>query len=217
MKKLAIVVAAGLFMQSVGVLVVCARTFEVHPGAVANEMTLEVVNGYDRTIPAAVVKVVEKPSWMSFASLADTVFEALEPGESALVHFRFEVSPKARPDLVGEIKLIVNSAGGREQHSLRIKTTLPSRVVLHQSRPNPFSATTAILYMLPGRCDVSLKVYDLAGRVVSTLVNTMQDRGAYTIEWRGTNDEGRPLPSGAYFYRLTAGDFEQTKKIILIR
>lgn len=141
LNRFATICVVGILGQSFGVLAAFARTVEVHPGSPNNEVTVEVVNGYDRTIPAAVVKVVEQPSWMSFASLADTVFEALEPGESALVHFRFEVSPKARPDLVGDIKLVVNSAGGREQHSLRIKTTLPSRVVLHQSRPNPFSAT----------------------------------------------------------------------------
>ncbi|TET44935.1 hypothetical protein E3J62_09010 [candidate division TA06 bacterium] len=63
MKKLGIVLAACLFMQSASVLVVCGRTFEVHPGSPENGVTVEVVNGYVRTIPAAVVKVVEQPSW----------------------------------------------------------------------------------------------------------------------------------------------------------
>ena len=99
---------------------------------------------------------------------------------------------------------------------------LPSQFKLEQNYPNPFNPTTRIKYSIPtssplakGRTEegfVSLKVYDVLGREVTTLVNKKQSPGNYTIEFNAAN-----LPSGLYFYKLTAGEFSQTKKMILMK
>jgi len=81
---------------------------------------------------------------------------------------------------------------------------------LLQNYPNPFNPATHIRYALRQRAPVSLKVYDLAGREVATLVEGTQDEGSYTVEWNA-----RTFPSGAYFYRLSAGNYSDTKKLIL--
>ncbi|MCH7762075.1 S8 family peptidase, partial [candidate division TA06 bacterium] len=88
---------------------------------------------------------------------------------------------------------------------------------LFQNHPNPFHSTTLIHYALPKvssqeKTHVRLAVYDITGRLVETLVNQVQEPGVYKVEW-----EGKDQPSGIYFYRLKAGDFSATRKIVVLR
>jgi hypothetical protein len=89
---------------------------------------------------------------------------------------------------------------------------IPTEYLLYQNYPNPFNPTTRINYSLPENCYVSLKVYDVLGKEIATLVEKEQTQGYYTINFDGSN-----FPSGIYFYRLTAGKFLGTKKLILIK
>ncbi len=97
------------------------------------------------------------------------------------------------------------------------KTVYPfvTQFALEQNYPNPFNPSTVIGYRVEGMGDrvwVTLKVYDILGREVATLVNEVKQPGAYTVPFEGSN-----LASGVYFYRLSAGNFVQTKKLILLR
>ncbi len=83
---------------------------------------------------------------------------------------------------------------------------------LEQNYPNPFNPTTNITYILPKNERVSLKVYDILGREVATLVNEVKAAGAYTVPFNASN-----LASGVYFYKLQAGAFTQTKKMMLVK
>ncbi len=83
---------------------------------------------------------------------------------------------------------------------------------LAQNYPNPFNPTTTIGYDLPSASQVSLKVYDVVGREVATLVNEAQAAGEHTATFNGAN-----LASGIYFYRLQAGNFVQTRKMLLVK
>ncbi|MBI4430076.1 MAG: T9SS type A sorting domain-containing protein [Ignavibacteriales bacterium] len=83
---------------------------------------------------------------------------------------------------------------------------------LHQNFPNPFNPRTTITYVIPTSQFVSLQVYDLLGQTVATIVAANQQAGAHSVEF----DASR-LPSGIYFYRLSAGDFTQTKKFVVLR
>jgi hypothetical protein len=98
-------------------------------------------------------------------------------------------------------------------------TTLPpaAGVVLHQNFPNPFNPVTTIRFDLPRTADVSLKVYNVNGELVSILIDRRMERGRGEFVWNATDDAGRPVSSGVYFYRLTAGDFVRTKKMVLLR
>ncbi len=96
--------------------------------------------------------------------------------------------------------------------------TLPNAFVLHQNYPNPFNPETAIRYQIPGdRLHVVLTIYDVMGKIVKTLVDIEQPAGDYTIHWDGKDIDGRPVASGAYLYKLTAGEFMQTKRMMLVR
>lgn len=95
---------------------------------------------------------------------------------------------------------------------------LPSAYVLSQNYPNPFNPTTTISYVLPEAVDVDLIVFDITGREVTRLVdNRKHTAGRYDIMWNGLNADGEKLASGMYFYRIIAGDFQQTNKMLMLK
>jgi subtilisin family serine protease len=93
-----------------------------------------------------------------------------------------------------------------------ININLPAAFALHQNYPNPFNPSTFIQYYLPKTCHVTLKMFDILGREVATLVDEQKPAGAYQVTF-----DGRSLSSGIYFYRLQAGSFTETKKLVLLK
>ncbi len=91
-------------------------------------------------------------------------------------------------------------------------TSLPTEFVLFQNYPNPFNPSTVISYQLPVASHISLKLYDVLGKEIATLVNEEKLPGNYKVDFDASN-----LASGVYFYRLQAGDFVSTKKLMLIK
>lgn len=89
---------------------------------------------------------------------------------------------------------------------------IPTKFVLSQNYPNPFNPSTTIRYNLPKEAMVSIKVYDMLGREMKTLIKEYKSAGSYNVEFNASN-----LTSGIYFYRLTAGDFTQVKKLVLMK
>jgi serine protease len=90
--------------------------------------------------------------------------------------------------------------------------SVPLRYALMQNYPNPFNPTTAISYQLSAFSPVTLKVFDVLGREVATLVNEVRQPGVYTVRWDASS-----FPSGVYFYHLEAGDFRATRKLMLVK
>jgi len=93
----------------------------------------------------------------------------------------------------------------------------PYKINLHQNYPNPFNPTTLIRYDLPVNEHVSINIYDLTGKRVKSLVNTNQDAGYRSINWNATSDLGQPVSAGMYIYTIQAGEFRQTKKMVLLK
>jgi hypothetical protein len=89
---------------------------------------------------------------------------------------------------------------------------VPTEFKLSQNYPNPFNPSTSIQYSVPSTQYVSLKVYDMLGRELRTLVSDVKPPGSYTAEW-----DARGVASGVYFYRIEAGAFRETRKLILLR
>ncbi len=94
---------------------------------------------------------------------------------------------------------------------------LPKTFSLSQNYPNPFNPVTVIKYALPKDCYVKLTIYNILGQMVATLVNRKQVAGYKSISWDSRNQSGNEVASGIYFYRLRAGDFVKTRKMILLR
>jgi hypothetical protein len=94
---------------------------------------------------------------------------------------------------------------------------LPDATFLAQNFPNPFNPITNIGFGIKESGHISIRIYDAAGRLVTTLVDESKPAGRYTTEWNGQNTDGSSAASGVYFYRLTSKEFEETKKMILLR
>lgn len=144
----------------------------------------------------------------------------IPPGVTDVYHFDFERQNNneiygyavARNGTV--IKLldsIIIITGNFSKHS-----ETPDEFKLEQNYPNPFNPVTKITYSIPrslnGKVNVNLNIYNILGEIVSTLVNQEQPAGEYEVEFNGAE-----LSSGVYYYRITAGDFTDTKKLILLK
>jgi len=94
---------------------------------------------------------------------------------------------------------------------------LPEVFSLHQNYPNPFNPVTTLRYDLPENSLVNVTVYDMLGRQVKTLINQTQDAGYKSLIWDATNDYGKPVSAGIYLYQIQAGEYIQTKKMVLLK
>ena len=88
---------------------------------------------------------------------------------------------------------------------------------LHPAYPNPFNPVTTLRYQLPEDAMVNITIYDMMGRQVRTLVSSQQSTGYKSVQWNGTNDAGSPVSAGLYLYRIQAGEFRQTRKMVLLK
>jgi len=94
---------------------------------------------------------------------------------------------------------------------------LPEVFSLHQNYPNPFNPVTKLRYDLPENGHVNITIYDMLGREVKTLINQAQDAGYRSLIWDATNDYGKPVSAGIYLYQIQAGEYMQTKKMVLLK
>lgn len=94
---------------------------------------------------------------------------------------------------------------------------LPEDFWLGPNYPNPFNPTTVIDYSLPTQSHVTVEVFNIVGSIVRVLVDEVQSAGVHTTLWDGTDQEGRPVASGVYFYRLQADEYSQTRRMLLLK
>ena len=94
---------------------------------------------------------------------------------------------------------------------------IPDKYSIDQNYPNPFNPITNISFNLPVNSDVSLVIYNVLGQKIKTLVKGQRDAGDYTVTWDATNETGSKVSSGIYFYQITSGSFNQTRKMVLIK
>jgi len=94
---------------------------------------------------------------------------------------------------------------------------LPISHKIFNNYPNPFNPVTTLRYDLPEIAMVNITIYDVMGRVVNNLVSSQQTAGYKSVQWNATNIQGQPVSAGVYLYSIEAGDFRQTKKMILLK
>jgi hypothetical protein len=104
-----------------------------------------------------------------------------------------------------------------ETFTLERKAIIPIVYTLHQNYPNPFNPITSLRYDLPEQAQVTLTVYDLMGREITQLVNITQKAGYRSVQWNATNSFGKPVSAGVYLYQIRAGEFVQTRKMVLLK
>ena len=98
-----------------------------------------------------------------------------------------------------------------------VNLIIPSQYTVYQNYPNPFNPVTTLRYDLPENGLVNITIYDMLGREVKTLINQTQDAGYRSIIWDATNDYGKPVSAGIYLYQIQAGEYMQTKKMVLLK
>lgn len=94
----------------------------------------------------------------------------------------------------------------------------PASFRLAQNHPNPFNPSTRIQYDLPAKCQVSLRIFNLSGKLIRPLRDEVtEEAGSRDVVWDGTNSHGSGVSAGVYLYRLQAGRFVETKRMALVR
>jgi len=94
---------------------------------------------------------------------------------------------------------------------------IPKNFYLFQNFPNPFNPQTIIRYNIPRNTFVSLTIYDLMGRIIAQPINAFQSQGKKFIKWDATNNHGESVSAGVYLYRVEAGDYISTRKMVLLK
>ncbi|RPI17435.1 MAG: T9SS C-terminal target domain-containing protein [Ignavibacteriae bacterium] len=112
----------------------------------------------------------------------------------------------------GGIVLYTTNGGGIMVNAKKIGHEIPKEFSLMQNYPNPFNPVTNIKYHLPNNSDVKIIIYDISGKEIEVLINDKQNAGIYEVEWNAGN-----YSSGVYFYKISAGNYVESKKMVLIK
>jgi len=146
----------------------------------------------------------------------DTVWQAINEGlpDTAFAHYVYSILTDSKNIYIGTassgvwkrpLSEVITSVN-------QIKNNIPDKFELYQNYPNPFNPSTTINYSVSNSGIVTIKIYDILGREVATLVNEEKMPGNYTVNFNGTN-----LSSGVYFYKMETRSFIQTKKLLLLK
>jgi len=187
--------------------------YEVTPGTKSNEIKLTIAN-ISETNPAANVEVnlSKKSSSLNFSRESETI-DMIEANAVAKASFTFDVNRNAQINRKDTVEFMITSSDGIMMTKQFIFSyTGPKEFKLEQNFPNPFNPTTKIQYQLPQDAKVTLKVYDILGSEVATLVNEEQEAGYKEIQFNGSN-----IASGMYVYRLQASNYISTKKMMVVK
>ena len=151
---------------------------------------------------------------------SEQTIDIINPGEEREVIFTFDVNRNASINKKDTIEFMIFDASGiMMMKQFIFSYTGPKEFKLEQNYPNPFNPTTTIQYQIPaspnpskGGALVTLKVYDILGSEVKSLVNEEQQTGYYEVQFNAAN-----FASGMYVYRLIAGSFVSVKKMLMIK
>jgi len=187
--------------------------YEITPGTKGNEIKLTVANVSEETSAQNVsVVLTKKSSSLSFSKEEETI-EMIEAKAEAKASFTFDIDRTASITNRDTVEFRISDENGL----MMIKSFIfnyigPKEFKLEQNFPNPFNPTTTIQYQLPQDARVTLKVYDILGSEVATLVNEEQQAGYREVQFNGIS-----YASGMYVYRLQAGDYVSIKKMLMIK
>tara|TARA_Y100001970_G_scaffold132080_1_gene162899 strand:- start:2302 stop:3300 length:999 start_codon:yes stop_codon:yes gene_type:complete len=159
----------------------------------------------------------------SYEILSDTLYLAKTYNSCEVAHYECDQHLDMMSSLFGiedlqqalneEIRTYINT----NPLFVNDNNILPNNIILKQNYPNPFNPVTTLQYDLPEDGLVNITVYDILGNVVNTLVNANQSSGYKSVQWDATNNQGQPVSAGVYLYKIQAGDFVDTKKMILLK
>jgi hypothetical protein len=177
-------------------------------GSATIEMCYDPANEDDDTNPA----VIKFDTLNSLGNRVATVLSGFS------VHNIRDDRPQGIPDLADHLwDILTYVPGGLLPEPVTVTPDLQYVNDLSQNFPNPFNPSTTIKYSIKERGHVSLKIYNVAGQLVRTLASREMKPGAHKETWNGVSNAGTPVSSGVYFYKLTAKDYSETKKMVMLK
>jgi hypothetical protein len=153
------------------------------------------------------------PAAKTFSGFAEADPLVLRNGD--LLEVSFAVGPPVESDMTRDY--IIRAVGRYQPDYAVYPHLLPKQFQLHRNYPNPFNPLTIVSYDIPVAAHVKLEIYNVLGQRVTILVDETQQAGRYQVEWNSRDHSGSPVASGVYFYRLTANDFVESRKMVLLR
>ena len=138
----------------------------------------------------------------------------LKKGKSYVTVFRDDILPYTGLAEVGGSGAAFGKNDGKPTN---LTPQLPNSFALRQNFPNPFNGGTRIAFDLPQNAHVSLKIYNIASQLISTLIDQNYGIGKHTIHWDDTDQNGLNVPGGTYFYKIRTNDFSSIKKMTLLK
>ncbi|HRN26606.1 MAG: T9SS type A sorting domain-containing protein [Ignavibacteriaceae bacterium] len=190
--------------------------YELVPGTKGNEITLQLSNvSGSESANNVEVKVIKSSNHLNFIESSKAI-DKIETSAEKEIIFLFDVNYNTNVNTADTLEfLITDNKKIYLTKSFVFNYTKPKDYSLEQNFPNPFNPSTKIRYTVPdlgSNPEVILKIYDILGKEIATLVNEKQAPGYKEIDFNGSN-----LASGVYIYRLSAGDFVSIKKMMLIK
>jgi len=185
-----------------------------------NTIAISIVNNWNNDLADVTVLVGRDklPSWLSFQSTpqAVDVRSGAKGHEKLYMNFGVIGAPFGAETLVPFT--LVDASGNTWNYtaSVRVSAGTPLQYALHANYPNPFNPSTTICYSLIDAQHTKLTVFNAIGQTIRTLVNEPQTAGIHTVQWDSRNSLGEQVSSGVYFYRLEAGTYVKTKRMMLI-
>jgi len=206
----------------IGLSANCASAQAIHaaaPGTKGNTIELTVVNGSTGVSYENVhVRLLRHSANLAFKSNEQSIHD-IPPGQNAAATLTFDVARSVPVNTQDTLQFtITDKTGSVWMKSVIVRYTGPTVFALDQNFPNPFNPSTTIQYQLPVESRVSLKLYDMLGREVATLVNEERPSGYHEVRWIASN-----AASGVYFYRLEAqplnggNRFQSVKKLMVLK
>ena len=185
-----------------------------------NTIALTIDNQWNNDISGLTVKIKRNkiPKWISFKNVTQTINVPCGTQGGGKLYLKLIVTD-APPDADAEIPYLLSDDKGNLWSFtaiMHVNSGKPLEYALYENYPNPFNPSTTIKYSLKTAGHTKLTIYNMLGQKIQTLVNEPKTAGIHTVKWDGRNSLGEQTSSGVYFYRIEAGDFVKTKRMILI-
>jgi hypothetical protein len=204
-------------------------TFEVEEGTGADTSTIRITSSGGAAKAELDFQITADETWLTFKEAAggvapDDTLDGNTPMDvwviadyTGLVPGVYSATITITSSTAGNTPIDIPTNMSVSTEVLTDGTDLPTSYALSQNYPNPFNPSTEIKFDIPIRSHVTLTVFNVLGQRVATLVDKEMSPGRYLADWNSTSDNGTEVTSGVYFYKLEAGDFIQTKKMLLLK
>ncbi|RPI65099.1 MAG: T9SS C-terminal target domain-containing protein [Ignavibacteriales bacterium] len=204
------IILTVIFLSSI---IAAQNTYSIQPGVNNNQIVLELSNtSLSETANNLEVKLIRNSQNLTF-NQTEKLIENITQGEEIEAAFTFDVDYNIGNAEADTLEFMITDGNAiylTKQFILQY--SIPTEYKLEQNYPNPFNPSTSIRYQVSSISQVSIKVYDILGNEVTTLVNEQKEPGYYEIDFNAGS-----FASGVYIYRLQANNYVSTKKMMLLK